>query len=144
MAAVAGAIAVIGTSLFTLLQARERWLAARFATLAQNVANADTPGYRARDLDPARFDRFVERLLPPPEGGGLRRTHPRHLPPPELVRTELRTAVAEAAEETVSGNTVVLAEEVRKLAEVEEQYRLAVRLFGKYRDMFRTAVRLQV
>ncbi len=135
---------MIGTSFFTLLQARERWLGARFTVLAQNVANADTPGYRARDLDPDAFARTVEGIATPGTGPTLVRTRPGHLPAGGALELALRPRATAPVEDTVSGNTVVLPEEVRKLAEVEEQYRLALRLFGKYREMFRTAVRLQV
>src|SRR6185312_247987 len=38
-----------------MLKERMGWLSARQNTLAQNVANADTPGYTARDLKPLDF-----------------------------------------------------------------------------------------
>ena len=36
--------------IFTLAGARAQHAAARQAIVAQNIANADTPGYRARDI----------------------------------------------------------------------------------------------
>lgn len=45
--------------------------AARAEVLATNLANADTPGYHARDID---FRAVLDR-----EDGGLRTTHTRHL-----------------------------------------------------------------
>ena len=39
-----------GLDLFQLATARARHAAARQAIVAQNIANADTPGYRARDI----------------------------------------------------------------------------------------------
>lgn len=36
--------------IFTLAHARAQHAAARQAVVAQNIANADTPGYRARDI----------------------------------------------------------------------------------------------
>ncbi|QNT68118.1 flagellar basal body rod protein FlgB [Defluviicoccus vanus] len=38
------------TSLFAQMQARLDWLDRRQGVLAQNIANADTPGYRPQDL----------------------------------------------------------------------------------------------
>ena len=126
-------------ALFALLSARQRWLGARFNLLAQNVANADTPGYRARDLDGASFERLLARRLTgdPPEA--LRRTDPTHLPgPPQRVSTRARPVPA--VEVSPNGNTVVLAEQVQKLAATERDYALATSLFRKFRTMFETAV----
>ena len=39
-----------------MLRERMSWLNARQDVLSQNVANADTPGYTARDLKPLDFE----------------------------------------------------------------------------------------
>lgn len=54
------------------LQVAMRFRKAREAVIASNVAHADTPGYRRRDL---RFEGIFEAAQ-----AGLERTHPRHLP----------------------------------------------------------------
>ena len=41
--------------LFSLLSNRMSWLSARQSVLAENVSNADTPNYIARDLRPLDF-----------------------------------------------------------------------------------------
>ena len=56
-----------------LAQARARHAAARQAQVATNIANADTPGYRARDV--ASFDQ-VFRI----DGGSARRGAARPFP----------------------------------------------------------------
>jgi len=45
--------------LLTMLRERMTWLNQRQDTLSQNVANADTPRYVARDLKDLEFDRLV-------------------------------------------------------------------------------------
>ncbi len=59
--------------LFDLAEQRLAWTDRRQALLAQNVANADTPGWRSRDLRP-----FAETLsaIPPVR---LATTDPGHL-----------------------------------------------------------------
>ena len=37
-------------ALFSIASDRNRWLATRGAALADNIANADTPGFKARDV----------------------------------------------------------------------------------------------
>ena len=41
--------------LFSLLSNRMSWLSSRQSVLAENVSNADTPNYIARDLRPLDF-----------------------------------------------------------------------------------------
>ena len=48
--------------LFGLLRDNMQWLGQRQAVLAENVANADTPGYRARDLVPQDFGEMLQRM----------------------------------------------------------------------------------
>lgn len=66
---------IVGTSLISMLKTRMHWQQAREKVLAENVANADTPGFRASDLKPLEFQ---------PAGGPgavsrLLATDPRHL-----------------------------------------------------------------
>lgn len=67
------------------LQLAMRFRKAREAVIAGNVANADTPGYRRRDLS---FEGVLESAR-----AALVRTHARHLPngsgDPEHARVEL-------------------------------------------------------
>lgn len=67
------------------LQTAMRFRKAREAVIAGNVANADTPGYRRRDLS---FEGVLESA-----SAALVRTHARHLPigsgEPEHARVEL-------------------------------------------------------
>ena len=46
--------------LLSMLKSRMSWLEARQNVLSQNVANADTPGYAARDLKPMDFESLVK------------------------------------------------------------------------------------
>ena len=51
----------------------------RVGVLANNLANADTPGFQARDIDFRQA--LAARLAEPAAAGGLQTTHARHLPP---------------------------------------------------------------
>ncbi|MCX7898466.1 MAG: flagellar basal body rod protein FlgB [Rhodocyclaceae bacterium] len=87
----------------------------RHELLAANIANADTPHFKARDLD------FQEALAIAKsgriEGQGLRMTHPRHLPgaPLEAFDAALRYRVEYQG--AVDGNTVNM--DVERAAFVE-------------------------
>jgi len=46
--------------ILSMLRTRMQWHQERQRVLAENVANADTPGYRARDLAPPNFERTLQ------------------------------------------------------------------------------------
>ena len=46
--------------ILSMLRMRMQWHQARQRVLAENVANADTPGYRARDLAAPNFERALQ------------------------------------------------------------------------------------
>src|SRR5262245_20545533 len=53
-------MAISDLPIFSMLRTRMNWHQERQRLLAQNVANADTPGYRSRDLTPLDFGRQVQ------------------------------------------------------------------------------------
>ena len=62
--------------LFSMLRERMSWLHQRQDTLSQNVANADTPRYVARDLKPLDFD---DALNVTRQGTAMMTTNVRHI-----------------------------------------------------------------
>ncbi len=46
--------------ILSMLRGRMQWHQERQRVLAENVANADTPGYRARDLAAPNFERMLQ------------------------------------------------------------------------------------
>jgi flagellar basal-body rod protein FlgB len=60
--------------ILSMLRARMEWHQERQRVLAENVANADTPNYRPRDLAPPNFE---QTLMNP--SMALARTDPEHM-----------------------------------------------------------------
>jgi flagellar basal-body rod protein FlgB len=60
--------------ILSMLRARMEWHQERQRVLAENVANADTPGYRPRDLAPPDFTRELMTA-----SIALARTDPNHI-----------------------------------------------------------------
>src|SRR5690242_2037327 len=98
------------TTPIALAERRMAWLEARQRVLAQNIANADTPGYRPHDLRP--FAQVLARA----GGVGLARTDARHL-------ASARDAEARpdrlAAERAPNGNAVALDQQALKVADTD-------------------------
>ena len=53
-------MAISDLPIFSMLRTRMNWHQERQRLLAENVANADTPQYRPRDLAPLDFGRQVQ------------------------------------------------------------------------------------
>ncbi|WP_458096436.1 flagellar basal body rod protein FlgB [Roseomonas sp. WA12] len=116
-----------------LAESRLRWLDRRQEVLARNIANADTPGYRARDVTP--FARHLQRAG---GGGALARTDGRHLTGSAADRTGTRVDVAEQV--APDGNAVSLDEQAIKIADTDSAHALAMSLHKRWTGMFRTAL----
>ena len=124
--------------LLSQIKGRLSWLDERQRVIAQNVANADTPGYVGRDLNqPTDFARALA------EGGnGVRmvRTSAMHIAPAgPTARFESRSAPD--SETTLDGNSVVVDEQMLKMAESRMAYDAAIGFYQKSMQMLRLAAR---
>ena len=64
-------MAITDIPILSMLRTRLQWAQERQRVLAENVANADTPNYRARDLAPPKFEAPAEAGTPPLTGVSL-------------------------------------------------------------------------
>lgn len=125
---------------------RMRWLTGNQRMLAQNVANADTPGYRSQALAPQDFRALVE--ASPAQAGStaapvaLARTHQGHLTKSGTAPGDTtRASDAEVTQSAPDGNAVDLEDEMLKVAQNQMDYGLMVELYRKQTGMLRTALR---
>jgi flagellar basal-body rod protein FlgB len=116
--------------LFELAERRMAWLDRRSVVLAQNVANAETPLWRTRDLRP--FDAALTRV-----GVSPARTDPQHLAGTSTTISGSRMLAGERAPD---GNAVRLDVELTKVAETETAHMLVSDLWRKYMGLFRAAL----
>ncbi|PIV74094.1 MAG: flagellar biosynthesis protein FlgB [Rhodobacteraceae bacterium CG17_big_fil_post_rev_8_21_14_2_50_65_11] len=107
--------------IFGLAQARARHAAARQEAVARNVANADTPGYRARDV--IAFEEAFQ-SAGPREGGH---------------RLSLRTIDA-GGPESPNGNTVSLETEMVRAIEAERDHSRALNVYRSAMNVLRTSL----
>mgnify|MGYP000053043793 CR=1 FL=1 len=126
--------------LFSMIKERMHWLSARQEVLSQNVANADTPGYAARDLKEQDFGSFLNR-----EGGlGMLqpvRTDPKHLGGGGSAASgEIKSEKRPDSETSPTGNSVVLEEQMIKSAQTQMDYEMATGLYSKSLGLIRTAI----
>lgn len=113
--------------LFRLAERRLTWVDQRQAVLAQNVANVNTPGFRARDLPS-----FAASLAG--EGVALSTTDPAHLAGPSSDASGREQPNNGRAP---NGNTVSMEEQLGKVAETSSTQELVTNLYHKYQGLFR-------
>ncbi|HLT02533.1 MAG TPA: flagellar basal body rod protein FlgB [Geminicoccaceae bacterium] len=128
-------------ALFQLISARMSWLSQRQVVLNQNIANADTPDYRPRDLREADFKRLVEGVAARPDRLAMARTDGTHLAGVRVARLGLAGRAQRVVYEVApDGNAVVLEEQTAKAAETALAYQLTSNLYRKYLGMVRSAL----
>lgn len=123
--------------LLSALVKRMDWLGERQRVLAENVANANTPGFKSRDLKPMSFrdamGQAESRL-------GMVSTAPRHLTgAPGAAKAE-RSADRTAYETAPDGNAVVLEQQLMRVAETQLQHQTMTSLYRKHIGMLKTAL----
>jgi flagellar basal-body rod protein FlgB len=119
--------------LFDLAERRLAWVDQRQAVLAQNVANANTPGYKPHDL------RTFSAALDNATAVTPVRTQPNH-----LAGTAAPAAPSEVVDRSHSqspdGNAVALEEQLMKVADTDTTHQLVVTIYKAYLGMFNTAL----
>src|SRR5262245_56359449 len=94
--------------------------AQRQQLLAANIANADTPGYKARDMDFAQSLRNALDSRPSP--AELARTNAAHLASPQQGRTGSEVLYRTALQPSLDNNTVDMDVELAQFAENAVHY----------------------
>jgi flagellar basal-body rod protein FlgB len=132
-----------GIDLFQVAGDRMRYLTERQTLIARNIANADTPGYRAQDLAP-----FVPAsgrsgsITPGVSPVALVQTNPVHLQlePNALAGQQQVATEADYGGEKPSGNTVSVEEQMIKSADVSNAFAMASAVYTKSISIMKTAL----
>ncbi len=131
--------------LFAMLRGRLGYLSERQRVIAQNVANADTPGYVSQDLKPFQVQlqaqsRAQSRAQAP---AAMAATQAGHMQPKSQGRPAAAAKPVKAAgsETTLNGNAVVLEEEMMKMTEARLNYDAAIGFYQKSMNIIRLSAR---
>ena len=125
-------------TLFKMITERMSFMGQRQKVLAQNVANANTPNYQARDLKPLNFkdqvQREIHRVTPVS-------TQANHLPPvtpsePFEVQKQKRPY-----ETSIDKNGVVLEEQAQKISANAADFSTTTAIYRKYVGMIKMSLK---
>nr|WP_321454792.1 flagellar basal body rod protein FlgB [uncultured Cohaesibacter sp.] len=122
--------------LMKLASAHQNWLSVRENTIAQNVANANTPGYRAKDVEDfsSLFDKATVRMTS---------THAGHMTAMHDATRSVDVDKKDSWDITYSGNSVSLEQEMMKAGEVARDHTLTTNLIKSIHGMMLIAAKAQ-
>ncbi|MCD2172696.1 flagellar basal body rod protein FlgB [Rhizobium sp. C4] len=125
---------------FQLASQQAQWLSVRQSVISTNVANADTPGFKAKDIVP--FTEFLDAATSRgSDGVTLASTNPMHFADAAQKTMNIRQVEDKSGKVSASGNNVGLAQEMIKASEARQDYDLNAGLVKSLNKMMLMVVR---
>ncbi len=129
-----------GTSLplFSALADKMRWHQTRQTLLAENIANAETPRYRGRDLAPFSLESEARNLRQPSVATVT--TSPMHISAQGVETTAFDSRELNNFEITPEGNGITLEDEMMKVTANQMDYQAVTTLYTRSVKLLRSAL----
>ncbi len=124
-------------ALNTMLKGHMKYMTARQQVLATNMANIDTPGYKARDLEKLDFASLTEKHRGQLE---MRATSAKHLNGTLGPRAFDTPKDRDTFETRPTQNNVVLEDQMAKVSDTGAQFQLSSNMLKKYTQLYRAAL----
>lgn len=124
---------------FQLASQQAEWLSVRHSVISTNVANVDTPGFKAKDIAP--FTEFLDAAQTRSTSVNLASTNPMHFAEASEPSMTIRQVDDKAGKISASGNNVGLAREMIKASETRGDYDLNAGLVRSLNKMMLMVVR---
>ena len=125
--------------LFKALNAKIDFLNQRHKVIAQNIANADTPGYVPQDLKDVDFGGILKKVVKSnniiPET-----TNPAHMPSYQQASIDKPHAQKKTYEVAPTGNAVIMEEQMIKSGKTQMDYNLMLNLYRKNVGLIKAAI----
>ncbi len=126
-------------SLFNAMKQQMGWLKQRQKVLAENISNANTPRYKAKDLKAIEFKDMLGKNQ---FSLKMRTTSAKHLAGISGAEGDNKVVKERKPYETSpDGNSVVLEEQVLKVSKTQVDHKLTNELYRKHLAMIRHATR---
>ncbi|MBP1885941.1 MULTISPECIES: flagellar basal body rod protein FlgB [Sinorhizobium] len=120
--------------LFELASRQAQWLTVRQNVVAGNIANANTPHYRAKDVEP--FESVLQNT-----GIQMAATHRAHFTESPDAAQVTDVSMIDDVQVQQSGNTVAIEQEMMKTGEIKRDYELNAGLVKAFHRMMLMTVR---
>jgi flagellar basal-body rod protein FlgB len=120
--------------LFELASRQAEWLSTRQTLISGNIANANTPGFRAKDT--TAFESVLQNSQLP-----MKATNPLHFIDSGSDAYAVETEVNKGSATQLSGNSVDLSEELMKQGSIKRDYDLNTAIVKAFNKMILATVR---
>jgi flagellar basal-body rod protein FlgB len=120
--------------LFELASRQAEWLSTRQTLISGNIANANTPGFRAKDT--TAFESVLQNSQLP-----MKATNPLHFIDSASDAYAVETEVNKGSATQLSGNSVDLSEELMKQGSIKRDYDLNTAIVKAFNKMILATVR---
>jgi len=120
--------------LFQVASQKAQWLSARQIAVADNVANATSPGYHALDVQP-----FSTVLDASPIA--MAATEPGHIAPADSNVASLKEVDPDPGEESLSGNTVNIERQMINLGAVSRDFSMTANIRRAFHQLLLAALK---
>ena len=125
-------------SVFNMAKQNMQYLTARQQVIAENIANASTPGYLARDVQKPTF----EQELTGSSAFKMNTTNPKHIQG-TLSQNQQGSYVVYTPQPsealTIDGNGVILEQQMNEASKVSSEYKRMITIFNKYKSLMQIA-----
>lgn len=121
-------------SVLSLARQNMRYLTEKERVIATNLANANTPGYLARDVEKPTFSNEISNTL------ALKTTNSMHMGGIGSARfTNKVYTPTPTTPLTMDGNGVIVEDQLNQASKASGEYNRMITIYNKYRGMIRTA-----
>jgi len=131
-------------TVFNMAGRNMQYLSAKQRVIAQNIANASTPGYLAKTIEEPAFLNAATSSRATTITG-LRTTHPKHYASLKSVTDatsrggyKVYTATPKDAL-TIDGNGVIVEDQMNEASKASNEYKKMITIYNKYKNMISTA-----
>lgn len=126
-----------GLKLFSMMKHKLDYMSERQRVLSQNIANANTPSYKAKDIK-----KDFSQILSANKSNqvAMSVTDPKHIQPRSSGGGQYGIAEIDSTEMTLNGNNVVIEDELMKMQQNSMDYQSATELYRKMAQMLRIAI----
>ncbi len=120
--------------LFSVVNQQQSWLSTRQSIVSQNVANANTPGFRSLDLAPFSTTLDSSAIQ-------MSSSNPAHFSSASLDQYPLTQKQSDIWETTHSGNSVALESEMIKAGDIRTAFSLNASIMKAFHGMWLSSLK---
>jgi len=122
--------------ILSLMKDKMSYLGQKSSVLAQNVANANTPGYKAKEV--VAFTSFADEMQK--ASNTMAVTNAAHIVPASMSGVNAATKKMRSFEVLPSGNSVDLEQQMMEVSQTNIEYQADTSIYQKFMALFRTAL----